>query len=871
MGQCNPFVRSQLPSPFWCNEVEDEKLIPTSPLPSLPGTRAVTPRGFRFPSLDEAHRSITSRTHGNIPDTSQAISSRKSSSAEDTASSDQIPLRDLSSPGASGAYSVGMWNSGRVGDFPIASFRRPTRDHSANLSFSVSAVDTLEIDNTHSCCNSQGQDPVQESVASDNAVNRIYRQYEAKLRTPGLETRQQAIPDSQTGNHIPNHSDFRNDNGDIQDRNGATNRCGFRQDETELDPFSDSETASQLESLEDYQYTPAVNKTGDIMERTSFNPNWIFPPLSPYGTTRVSTPTLRSQGLSDIMFSSFTGQTLAKSNQNDQQGCTVRTLSSGCSNTDILFGDTDSSRKTENEALNEMSDEDEASRLHPLPLSTRNLTVPQKHFSYLSGTQNASGVTTDSDDDPFKYDKQSYTIFLKPSKEREISAALGKISGLGRHSIGTLCSSGTNTQDAESSASPVPLKASQHEGRMLAKSIPPRQEATLFDTSVVKPTPFGTNAPRAIEVVANVGPLSLITGQPPINDLNALTNTNLGLDQFSREENGHNIQNDGDWETVASGGTALGHSLLAMPPQALLRNPFIKFTGSSIADVSDNSSLLNLGTDEFDSTQRIIKHPSCDSLQTFRVRSVRGMKAPVLLAKQPSHRVNGFAQDSGRVYSVLKPSLKEPNTYNSLMGKLANPLRQLGARRLDQQSYLEDVSPKKSRFDSSLLKNLSMGKKHRAEEELPTQPPFKRRPPPLVLTSESPDHLAPPRTPLTTGNDSFDSDITGLDLCASHNFSFSLVSLPDAARHQALRRASGEDDQTETGTARAKRALSQSSSRKFSITSPNIANLPQIPEFARRRDRGSKGRPLFSPMYKLNVHSDGRGQWEPNNLSYFIC
>lgn len=61
--------------------------------------------------------------------------------------------------------------------------------------------------------------------------------------------------------------------------------------------------------------------------------------------------------------------------------------------------------------------------------------------SFISGTGKSTGnLTTDSDDDPFRYDRQSFGVFLQPSKEREVSAALRHVSGLSMHSMGTIYS-----------------------------------------------------------------------------------------------------------------------------------------------------------------------------------------------------------------------------------------------------------------------------------------------------------------------------------------------------------------------------------------------------------------------------------------------
>ncbi|CAK7221699.1 hypothetical protein SCUCBS95973_004588 [Sporothrix curviconia] len=83
------------------------------------------------------------------------------------------------------------------------------------------------------------------------------------------------------------------------------------------------------------------------------------------------------------------------------------------------------------------------SLLYPKPLRVQSIRAEGKHMSLHSGIAvSATGMTTDSEEDPFRYDKDAYNIFLHPSKERDVSAALNHISGLSSHSRATLCRHG---------------------------------------------------------------------------------------------------------------------------------------------------------------------------------------------------------------------------------------------------------------------------------------------------------------------------------------------------------------------------------------------------------------------------------------------
>lgn len=72
--------------------------------------------------------------------------------------------------------------------------------------------------------------------------------------------------------------------------------------------------------------------------------------------------------------------------------------------------------------------------------STRRGQVLRARSSTASYNSNSFGgaMTEESDDDPFQYDQPS--VFLKPSREREVSACLRQVSGLPRESTATVYS-----------------------------------------------------------------------------------------------------------------------------------------------------------------------------------------------------------------------------------------------------------------------------------------------------------------------------------------------------------------------------------------------------------------------------------------------
>ncbi|KAK3393648.1 hypothetical protein B0H63DRAFT_554988, partial [Podospora didyma] len=95
-----------------------------------------------------------------------------------------------------------------------------------------------------------------------------------------------------------------------------------------------------------------------------------------------------------------------------------------------------------------------------LPQSLRERLQRESGFSH-AGLSNAGfstgGLTSESDDDPFRYDRRSYNIFLQPTREREVSAALYHVDSASTpNGKGTTYSAPT-TPTLERNIPPAPL------------------------------------------------------------------------------------------------------------------------------------------------------------------------------------------------------------------------------------------------------------------------------------------------------------------------------------------------------------------------------------------------------------------------------
>lgn len=346
------------------------------------------------------------------------------------------------------------------------------------------------------------------------------------------------------------------------------------------------------------------------------------------------------------------------------------------------------------------------SLLYPEPLRVVSMRAEGKHTSIHGGTAvSTAGMTTDSEEDPFRYDKDAYNIFLHPSKERDVSTALNHISGLSSHSRATLCTQEDELPARKLSLRPPPIPKEYLEedpyltGPTRACSPTPDSVDGFYDTSVIQPNWAVQRSAYEVKVVlqdvshnqsVNGGHRSKTGGgsttaseKPPAPSIQNSFQTG-GLYRRADKENFPSSERD-DWETVAT--TAPGYGSMRLHPPAAGREPFnllnsrgAKVTGSSVADVSDDNSLHNVPFEEYASTDRIVQHPSRheDSEESLQIHDVSGRKVPVMIPKQREHRVNGYPQNSSRLYPHSQRSGGEAAA--ALARKVSSPFRQFSGR-----------------------------------------------------------------------------------------------------------------------------------------------------------------------------------------------
>lgn len=343
------------------------------------------------------------------------------------------------------------------------------------------------------------------------------------------------------------------------------------------------------------------------------------------------------------------------------------------------------------------------SLLYPKPLRVQSMRVEGKHTSLHSGiAASAAGMTTDSEEDPFRYDKDAYNVFLHPSKERDISAALNQISGVSSLSRATLCTQGDDLPARKLSLRPPPIPKEYLDDPFLtgptrARSPTPESADGFYDTSVIQPNWAVERSAYEVKVVLQdvSNNQNVNTGRRSKNRDGSTAMSEKTLPVLAQppfqagglyrrgKENMPSSERD-DWETVATTAPGFGSTGLHPPigrGLEAINSRGAKITGSSLADVSDDNSFRNVPFDEYASTDRIVQHPSGheDSEESLQIHHISGTKVPVMVPKQRVHRVNGYPQNSSRMYPTSQRSGSEAAA--ALARKVSSPFRQLSGRR----------------------------------------------------------------------------------------------------------------------------------------------------------------------------------------------
>ncbi|KAK3947992.1 hypothetical protein QBC32DRAFT_318258 [Pseudoneurospora amorphoporcata] len=285
------------------------------------------------------------------------------------------------------------------------------------------------------------------------------------------------------------------------------------------------------------------------------------------------------------------------------------------------------------------------------------------------------GLTTDSDEDPFKYDRGSYTVFLQPTREREVSAALHRVSGVST----TYTDETNNTGQASTARRPVgsatlPMPPSNG----LSYQNTAQRNNNTPNRAAMKKLALRSYHPKHLEWDEDFDEEEV---DEEFDNLDAAK-----TDRGDWETVGSNLEavksDGGEWETVGSSvGQFNSHRAYASGTGFGTRFG-LRTTGSSIADYSDTSSLAGESFGAFASTEKIVQHPMNGKHNNYVVRTLKGDNRPVFLPQPRIHRVNGYAQDSCRLFDQATTSSSQGSSTRAYLAeKLTAPFRSLASNK----------------------------------------------------------------------------------------------------------------------------------------------------------------------------------------------
>ena len=435
--------------------LEDGSSTPTEVAQSAVMPSGETPKGHFFPSLDEAHRNITSRMGSHS-------TSRNASSGNNTISSEDIPLQDMRATTSS--CRTNMLISDSL-DLPVAHVTQRSLTHpkTRRLDFSASqpvdrqacrppgsSVSINSDVNTyyHSFHNDHGLPDIKgPRQASDSTVERILNQY---IPSSELDSSSSSFP-FHNKKRVRSESPYSISLGVIPSSERPKDD-GFSTRLNSKMPSHKDKVAFRFDLSDTREDTPT--KLGRLPLRnnlTSPTPDdqdaiggphmeadTLFTPNHPEIVATTSLPKLPAPRPAYIptIFGSKSAGAKASANAMNLRG--ARVPQSGESLNVTV------EEQVEGEIRHFTADRVGSgigSLLPPPHRMHSNRSRRMNQSSFISGTGKSTGnLTTDSDDDPFRYDRQSFGVFLQPSKEREVSAALRHVSGLSVHSMGTIYS-----------------------------------------------------------------------------------------------------------------------------------------------------------------------------------------------------------------------------------------------------------------------------------------------------------------------------------------------------------------------------------------------------------------------------------------------
>lgn len=321
------------------------------------------------------------------------------------------------------------------------------------------------------------------------------------------------------------------------------------------------------------------------------------------------------------------------------------------------------------------------SSLEPAPLRIPP-RAEAKSPTFFSDVESSVGDYDTSNEDPFKYDNERYQKFLRPTKERDVSQALKRLSRLDQASEGTLITpdgsprgkTGANEspefdkqQSRDAAARFLCGENNEHSGPgVLPHDTGPKIE--FPDTRVV------------IQHASDIEP----TQNERQDKLSELANKHLFIHTRDDRDIPRDTTNDSGWVTEATSDIGSGADIGSDPPFPMMG---FKQAGSSIADYSDEEDHINKRRGPFTSREHILQHPQSEAQSTpYELRNLKDTKQQVLLPRTRARDAIGFPQNSIRLFSTKS---KDTESAPRRPSSIRNPFRQGNYRRADSSSHFQ--------------------------------------------------------------------------------------------------------------------------------------------------------------------------------------
>ncbi|POS73198.1 hypothetical protein DHEL01_v208410 [Diaporthe helianthi] len=530
-----------------------------------------------------------------------------------------------------------------------------------------------------------------------------------------------------------------------------------------------------------------------------------------------------------------------------------------------------------------VSDKSKVPRMLPLPArmhsARQNETRRQSFTSSTGSSVFGGGMTERSEEDPFHYD----SVFLRPSREREVSAYLHQVSGVERGSTAIICS-----RDGS------PLRTSQ-------KSLDKRSQSPVAQTKMLdhQVSPLGQQQQRA--AVGNGG-----QGKQGESffELGAIDpGWSVGSPDIVRVPVRERVQSN---QRQSTGGQHLDvkGTMSSLVLEGLLGTTGFKQCGSSIANYSDcedlsDAALINLvipsspaahpaggfqpATGPFHKQPHVVHPPAKNNKPQdlrYRKHNINQASVPVFVPEQRFHRVNGLFQDTSRPVAQT-PAASNSNSPDQSWSQFSctsaprAPFRRGNSKRSffrdftlhqvmsprhpfselqSEESSLHELQPVTSqpetrrpstsgeRWDSTPRPGRNWERSFQPDATNQRRP-IATRPNQLMIPVtdlSSPTRMAQPHFYNRNRGDSIDS---GASISLVDSSQFELIPLEVAQQRQAVRRASGQEDQTLTGRARLesmKTPICNTNASQFGsqIEAPAPAVTPSARKVSRFASRG---------------------------------